>query len=92
MNNYINITNFNNEITNQSIFYIQAQSTENMFKILNILEEYIRYEEDIDNAIRAAAAHLNIDINSLTLEDKTTLRYKANMMRNENLFDFLKKF
>lgn len=86
MNNYINITNFNNEIINQSIFYIQAQSTENMFKILNILEEYIKDEEDIDNAIRAAAAHLNIDINSLTLEDKTALRYKANIMRNENFY------
>lgn len=81
MNNYINITNFNNETLNQSIFYMQAQSTENMFKILGILNKYIKNIEDIDSAINAAAAELDINIDSLTIEDKTTLRYKASIMK-----------
>ena len=81
MNNYINITNFNNETLNQSIFYMQAQSTENMFKILGILNKYIKNIEDIDAAINAAAAELDINIDSLTIEDKTTLKYKASIMK-----------
>ena len=81
MNNYINITNFNNETLNQSIFYMQAQSTENMLKILGILNKYIKNIEDIDAAINAAAAELDINIDSLTIEDKTTLRYKASIMK-----------
>lgn len=84
MNNYINITNFNNETLNQSIFYMQAQSTENMFKILGILNKYIKNIEDIDSAIDAAAAELNINIDSLTLEDKTTLKYKASIMKMQH--------
>ena len=84
MNNYINITNFNNETLNQSIFYMQAQSTENMFKILGILNKYIKNIEDIDSAINAAAAELNINIDSLTLEDKTTLKYKASIMKMQH--------
>ena len=84
MNNYINITNFNNETLNQSIFYMQAQSTENMFKILGILNKYIKNIEDIDAAINAAAAELDININSLTIEDKTTLRYKASIMKMQH--------
>lgn len=84
MNNYINITNFNNETLNQSIFYMQAQSTENMFKILGILNKYIKNIEDIDAAINAAAAELNINIDSLTLEDKTTLKYKASIMKMQH--------
>ena len=84
MNNYINITNFNNETLNQSIFYMQAQSTENMFKILGILNKYIKNIEDIDAAINAAAAELNINIDSLTIEDKTTLRYKASIMKMQH--------
>ena len=84
MNNYINITNFNNETLNQSIFYIQAQSTENMFKRLGILNKYIKNIEDIDAAINAAAAELDININSLTIEDKTTLRYKASIMKMQH--------
>lgn len=84
MNNYINITNFNNETLNQSIFYMQAQSTENMFKILGILNKYIKNIEDIDSAINAAAAELDININSLTIEDKTTLRYKASIMKMQH--------
>ena len=81
MNNYINITNFNNETLNQSIFYMQAQSTENMLKILGILNKYIKNIEDIDAAINAAAAELDINIDILTIEDKTTLRYKASIMK-----------
>ena len=84
MNNYINITNFNNETLNQSIFYIQAQSTENMFKILGILNKYIKNIEDIDSAINAAAAELDINIDSLTIEDKTTLKYKASIMKMQH--------
>lgn len=84
MNNYINITNFNNETLNQSIFYMQAQSTENMFKILGILNKYIKNIEDIDSAINAAAAELDINIDSLTIEDKTTLRYKASIMKMQH--------
>lgn len=84
MNNYINITNFNNETLNQSIFYMQAQSTENMFKILGILNKYIKNIEDIDAAINAAAAELNINTDSLTIEDKTTLRYKASIMKMQH--------
>lgn len=84
MNNYINIANFNNETLNQSIFYIQAQSTENMFKILGILNKYIKNIEDIDAAINAAAAELDINIDSLTIEDKTTLRYKASIMKMQH--------
>lgn len=84
MNNYINITNFNNETLNQSIFYMQAQSTENMFKILGILNKYIKNIEDIDAAINAAAAELDINIDSLTIEDKTTLRYKASIMKMQH--------
>ena len=84
MNNYINITNFNNETLNKSIFYMQAQSTENMFKILGILNKYIKNIEDIDVAINAAAAELDININSLTIEDKTTLRYKASIMKMQH--------
>lgn len=84
MNNYINITNFNNETLNQSIFYMQAQSTENMFKILGILNKYIKNIEDIDATINAAAAELDININSLTIEDKTTLRYKASIMKMQH--------
>ena len=84
MNNYINITNFNNETLNQSIFYMQAQSTENMFKILGILNKYIKNIEDIDAAINAAAAELDINIDSLTLEDKTTLKYKASIMKMQH--------
>lgn len=84
MNNYINITNFNNETLNQSIFYMQAQSTENMFKILGILNKYIKNIEDIDAAISAAAAELDINIDSLTIEDKTTLRYKASIMKMQH--------
>lgn len=84
MNNYINITNFNNETLNQSIFYMQAQSTENMFKILGILNKYIKNIEDIDAAINAAAAELDINIDSLTIEDKTTLKYKASIMKMQH--------
>ena len=84
MNNYINITNFNNETLNQSIFYMQAQSTENMFKILGILNKYIKNIEDIDAAINAAATELDINIDSLTIEDKTTLRYKASIMKMQH--------
>lgn len=84
MNNYINITNFNNETLNQSIFYMQAQSTENMFKILGILNKYIKNIEDIDATISAAAAELDINIDSLTIEDKTTLRYKASIMKMQH--------
>lgn len=84
MNNYINITNFNNETLNQSIFYMQAQSTENMLKILGILNKYIKNIEDIDAAINAAAAELDINIDSLTIEDKTTLRYKASIMKMQH--------
>ena len=84
MNNYINITNFNNETLNQSIFYMQAQSTENMFKILGILNKYIKNIEDIDSAINAAAAELDINIDSLTIEDKTTLKYKASIMKMQH--------
>lgn len=84
MNNYINITNFNNETLNQSIFYMQAQSTENMFKILGILNKYIKNIEDIDAAINAAAAELDINIDSFTIEDKTTLRYKASIMKMQH--------
>lgn len=84
MNNYINITNFNNETLNQSIFYMQAQSAENMFKILGILNKYIKNIEDIDAAINAAAAELDINIDSLTIEDKTTLRYKASIMKMQH--------
>lgn len=84
MNNYINITNFNNETLNQSIFYMQAQSTENMFKILGILNKYIKNIEDTDAAINAAAAELDINIDSLTIEDKTTLRYKASIMKMQH--------
>lgn len=84
MNNYINITNFNNETLNQSIFYMQAQSTENMFKILGILNKYIKNIEDIDAAINAATAELDINIDSLTIEDKTTLRYKASIMKMQH--------
>lgn len=84
MNNYINITNFNNETLNQSIFYMQAQSTENMFKILGILNKYIKNIEDVDAAINAAAAELDINIDSLTIEDKTTLRYKASIMKMQH--------
>ena len=84
MNNYINITNFNNETLNQSIFYMQAQSTENMFKILGILNKYIKNIEDIDAAIKAAAAELDINIDSLTIEDKTTLKYKASIMKMQH--------
>ena len=84
MNNYINITNFNNETLNQSIFYMQAQSTENMFKILGVLNKYIKNIEDIDSAINAAAAELDINIDSLTIEDKTTLRYKASIMKMQH--------
>lgn len=84
MNNYINITNFNNETLNQSIFYMQAQSTENMFKILGILNKYIKNIEDIDAAINTAAAELDINIDSLTIEDKTTLRYKASIMKMQH--------
>lgn len=84
MNNYINITNFNNETLNQSIFYMQAQSTENMFKILGILNKYIKNIEDIDAAINAAAAELDINIDSLTIEDKSTLKYKASIMKMQH--------
>lgn len=84
MNNYINITNFNNETLNQSIFYMQAQSTENMFKILGILNKYIKNIEDIDAAINAAAAELNINIDSLTIGDKSTLKYKASIMKMQH--------
>ena len=84
MNNYINITNFNNEILNQSIFYMQAQSTENMFKILGILNKYIKNIEDIDSAINAAAAELDINIDSLTIGDKSTLKYKASIMKMQH--------
>lgn len=84
MNNYINITNFNNETLNQSIFYMQAQSTENMLKILGILNKYIKNIEDIDAAINAAAAELDINIDSLTIEDKTTLKYKASIMKMQH--------
>ena len=84
MNNYINITNFNNETLNQSIFYMQAQSTENMFKILGILNKYIKNIEDIDAAINAAAAELDINIDSLTVEDKTTLKCKASIMKMQH--------
>ena len=84
MNNYINITNFNNETLNQSIFYMQAQSTENMLKILGILNKYIKNIEDIDSAINAAAAELDINIDSLTIEDKTTLKYKASIMKMQH--------
>ena len=84
MNNYINITNFNNETLNQSIFYMQAQSTENMFKILGILNKYIKNIEDIDSAINAAAAELDINIDSLTIEDKITLKYKASIMKMQH--------
>lgn len=84
MNNYINITNFNNETLNQSIFYMQAQSTENMFKILGILNKYIKNIEDIDAAINAAAAELDINIDSLTIEDKITLKYKASIMKMQH--------
>ena len=84
MNNYINITNFNNETLNQSIFYMQAQSTENMFKILGILNKYIKNIGDIDSAINAAAAELDINIDSLTIEDKTTLKYKASIMKMQH--------
>ena len=84
MNNYINITNFNNETLNQSIFYMQAQSTENMFKILGILNKYIKNIEDIDSAINAAAAELDINIDSLTIEDKSTLKYKASIMKMQH--------
>ena len=84
MNNYINITNFNNETLNQSIFYMQAQSTENMFKILGILNKYIKNIEDIDAAINAAAAELDINIDSLTIGDKSTLKYKASIMKMQH--------
>lgn len=84
MNNYINITNFNNETLNQSIFYMQAQSTENMFKILGILNKYIKNIEDIDSAINAAAAELDINIDSLTIGDKSTLKYKASIMKMQH--------
>ena len=55
-----------------------------MFKILGILNKYIKNIEDIDAAINAAAAELDINIDSLTIEDKTTLRYKASIMKMQH--------
>ena len=55
-----------------------------MFKILGILNKYIKNIEDIDAAINAAAAELDINIDSLTIEDKTTLKYKASIMKMQH--------
>lgn len=80
MNNYINISNFNNELLNQAFFYSKAQSRVDIDKILNVLSNYLENAYSIDEAIMAAAADLNININSFTVEDIQTLKDKASLL------------
>jgi hypothetical protein len=82
MNNYIKISNFNSDIANQGAFYLQAQSQENMFKILGAIEHYAsNLNYSVEEAIIYTATEMGIDLDSLTDSDKAILKYKVGVLR-----------